>query len=226
MSINVPTTVSHVNVFLDTYLDSITSVSMVFLTVFVALGIWQQVRALKRQGDIANRQADLIERQVDVADRQLTIQDELMQLEKDRVINKVKIIGASVTGGDEPDCVGFALINEGQTSVRISSWWFDPGIKQEDPHISINTQPPFFFYEGIVSLEDKLFPGDSFQILFHKERLIDWMNWTFDSDRHRVRFFCQDSIGNKFSTDYWTEWTERGSIIHGSPMPGYRPSSE
>lgn len=118
-------------------------------------------------------------------------------------------MGPAFSGG----LVELTVANEGLVDVEVRSFAFEvgalrrgsPGVSTAEIHIGPET-PDHGPSVTIMSLPHRLRPAESFSVFFDRNRLVEESARLGNGTPARLRPFCHDSLGHKFTIDRWVTY--------------------
>ena len=127
----------------------------------------------------------------------------------------------------EKSFVGFSIANASPFDITITSIGLEMGIPIDKdravrPQISI---PPVTSYKeweiSDFSLPRRLQYGETLQVLYDEADAAERLKRQGNGNPVRVLPFCYDSLGNKYTMDYWITWEVGVIRAFEGPEPGH-----
>lgn len=180
------------------------------------------VIAVSAQAWFTRRQAQILERS------EKRVQD------RDRPAVQITGLTHGVSRADpsgEPTTMvfeGFTVTNAGLVHVIITEFVFELGRvldnhDTEPPTTHISFSPVASYGDSALStmsLPHRLQHGESFKVLFDKTKLVEEAAKIGGETPVHMRPCCRDSLGNRYTVEYWTIYREAVTVIVGDPSPG------
>lgn len=187
-----------------------TNVLLVVVTALMAWSVWLQVRQLRRQTDIAQA-------------------GELREVERGtpnvKVIRATELIRTGV--GEYEHREGMTITNVGTPDTIIRYAGVVPARLESEGsgRTELSFPSPSFSYGGTTTCNSPLpiclKSGESLSITFKRDDLIERLREAYRPVR-RVRFECQDTLGNNYTSGFWIEFDEdsQEDAMYDDPGPG------
>ena len=187
-----------------------TNVLLVAVTALMAWSVWLQVRQLRRQTDIAEA-GEL--REVERGTRNV------------RVIRATEVI--RIGADDYEHREGMTITNVGTPDTIIQYAAVVPArLESEGSGRTLLSLPsPSYSYGGNTTSDSPLplclKSGESLSITFKRHALIERLRDAYRPVR-RVRFECQDTLGNNYASRFWIKFDEENEedATYDNPGPG------
>ena len=118
---------------------------------------------------------------------------------------------------------GFTVTNAGLRDIEITSFAFEIGRAlnrgdDDHPTAEIMFEPVEL---STMSLPHRLRNGESFQVLYDREKLVAESARIGGETPAHMRPYCRDSLGNKHMPDHWTVYRPNNhTAFEEGPSPG------
>ena len=174
-------------------LMSVEQCLMVILTGVIAFSAIAQAIFIREQSDLLRRAQDL------------------------QTKASVRIISS---GG--PDYEGFSIVNLSVFPITISGWIIEveqPAVRRGTGKWTERVLPKAPAHN--LQLPHRLERGDSARIAFHRDLAVNTLRRS-DGTSERFRLAVQDTLGNTYRSDCWTELVSKTeTAFHECPAPGF-----
>ena len=188
----------------------VTNALLVVVTALMAWSVWMQVRQLRRQTDIAEA-GELREVERGTPNVKVIVATELIRTGVGEYEHRE---GMTITNVGTPDTI---IQYAGVVPARLES--------EGSGRRELRVPSPSFSYGGRTTSKSplplRLKAGESLSITFKRHDLIERLRETYRPVR-RVRFECQDTLGNNYTSGFWIEFDEEGEedTVYDNPGPG------